>query len=147
MLDFCKERYSMLEEKSKGWKKSKTFDENCKKCFDGGNPGRSFDESVDLTEALKDHYNPKLALKKLKEVHDWLKRSNTINEDQREERGWQKAYSLTPWKEFPGDITVSAVIGGRLCTMAGLATGTGPSTEAQVEAKTMRELVRSCKTK
>lgn len=62
-----------------------------------GNPGRSYDNSVDLTEALKDHYNPELAKKKLREVHEWLKSDASISEDEKNKLGWKQAYNLTTW--------------------------------------------------
>ena len=62
-----------------------------------GNPGRSFDDSVDLNEALKDHYNPGLAKKKLVEVHNWLKSDASISEEEKNKLGWKQAYNLTTW--------------------------------------------------
>ena len=62
-----------------------------------GNPGRSYDDNVDLTEALKDHYNPELAKKKLREVHEWLKSDTSLSEDEKNNLGWQQAYNLTTW--------------------------------------------------
>ena len=35
--------------------------------------GRAYDSSVDLTKALKNHYNPSLALERIKQTHEWLK--------------------------------------------------------------------------
>jgi hypothetical protein len=67
-----------------------------------GNPGRSFDATVDLTEALKDHYNPELAKQKLAEVHEWLKKDGKLTDEERAAKGWNRAYNLTTWGEFPG---------------------------------------------
>lgn len=67
-----------------------------------GNPGRSYDPTVDLTEALKDHYNPELAKQKLAEVHEWLNKDAKFTDEERAEKGWGRAYNLTTWGEFPG---------------------------------------------
>lgn len=67
-----------------------------------GNPGRSYDATVDLTEALKDHYNPELVKQKLAEVHGWLNKDAKITDQDRAEKGWSRAYNLTTWGQFPG---------------------------------------------
>jgi len=94
MLEFSRDRYSNIEGASAKWSKTKTFEENKKKNFNPGNSGRSFDETVDLAEALKSHYDPELAMKKLKEVHDWMKKGNEITEADKEERGWQQGEDI-----------------------------------------------------
>ena len=128
----------MLEKNSAKWKKNGRFEHNCKKCFTPGNPGRGFDESVDLTEALKEHYNPELALMKLKEVHGFLRKGSDLSDDQRKKLGWQEAYNLTTWKEFAGDGDFWGV---------GQSTSRGPSKEVQVEAQTIRGIFQSRKSK
>lgn len=57
---------------------------------------------MDLTEALKDHYNPELAKQKLTEVHEWLKKDGKLTDEERAAKGWNRAYNLTTWGEFPG---------------------------------------------
>lgn len=142
-VEFCRDRYSNLESASAKWSKKKTFEENKKKCFNPGNSGRSFDETVDLTEALKSHYDPELAMKKLSEIHSLMKKGNEITEAEKEERGWQQAYNLTTWQEFPGEtITMSNVLMGRLNVALGRDTGTGPSGAALNEAETMRRIIK-----
>jgi hypothetical protein len=66
-------------------------------------PGRSFDATVDLTKALKDHYNPELAKQKLAEVHEWLKKDAKLTDEERAAVGWSRGYNLTTWGEFPGE--------------------------------------------
>ena len=63
MVEFCQNRYANIESASAKWSKKKTFEENKQKNFNPGNSGRSFDETVDLAEALKSHYDPALAMK------------------------------------------------------------------------------------
>lgn len=137
MHEFSKDRYGMIEKTS--WSKSKSYEENTKKNFDAGNPGRSYDESVDLTEALKRHYDPELAKSKLVEVHNWLKKDNIQSEEEKTKLGWKQAYNLTTWEEFPGEVlTISKVILARI----GLKSGGGNSKDAVEEAKIMRDVVR-----
>lgn len=143
MYEFSKDRYGMLEKASASWSKSKSFEENMKKNFNPGNPGRSFDPDVDLTEALKDHYDPKLAKSKLAEVHEWLNKRATFTDEQKAEKGWKQAYNLTTWEEFPGEIiSVSNVLLGRM----GLKES-GPNKLAAEEAKSMRGIVRRSSSK
>ena len=57
---------------------------------------------MDLTDALKDHYNPELVKQKLAECHEWLKKDSKFTDDERTIKGWNRAYNLTTWGEFPG---------------------------------------------
>ena len=138
MYEFCNDRYGMLL-KTK-WSNSKSYEENKKAYFNPGNPGRAFDDSVDLTDALKDHYDPKQAMRKLQEVHDWFKADAVkLSEEEKEERGWKRAYNLTTWEEFPGEVvSVSNVLLGRM----GLKSGGGPTKNVTAEAVSMRGIVR-----
>jgi hypothetical protein len=104
------------------------------------NAGRGFDDTVDLTEALSKHYNPALALEKLKECHSWLNSSNgTFTNEDLAQKGWERGYNLTVWEEFageiitPGKVLLHAVTRGR----AGI-TGTGPSAKSAEEASSLR---------
>merc|ERR1712127_14258 len=116
------------------------FEENVNKNFSStGNPGRSLDEAVDLTEALSKHYDPKLVKSKLAELHDWLKNDDTPTKEERAALGWKQAYNLTAWEEFPGEVlTVSNVLLARM----GLKGKGGNKDEAVEEAKVMRGIVR-----
>lgn len=71
MYDFCRERYANLE--TQAWNDKLSFDENLSK-FPDGNMGRGYiaDNIVDYETALKDHYDAKLVIQKLKEAHEWL---------------------------------------------------------------------------
>ncbi|KAL9179812.1 hypothetical protein ACHAXT_007782 [Thalassiosira profunda] len=139
MHEFSRDRYKMIEGPSASWSKKKTYEENVKKCFNPGNPGRSYDESVDLTEALKDHYDPELAKKKLAEVSSWLNKEASLSDEEKASLGWKQAYSLTTWEEFPGEvITISNVLLGRM----GLKSLGGNIEEAAEEAKVMRGVVK-----
>eukprot|EP00566_Odontella_aurita_P005356 CAMPEP_0113546118 /NCGR_PEP_ID=MMETSP0015_2-20120614/11632_1 /TAXON_ID=2838 /ORGANISM="Odontella" /LENGTH=618 /DNA_ID=CAMNT_0000446545 /DNA_START=8 /DNA_END=1864 /DNA_ORIENTATION=+ /assembly_acc=CAM_ASM_000160 len=137
LYEFSKDRYGNLEATS--WSKSKSYEENVKKNFNTGNPGRSFDESVDLTEALKDHYDPELAKSKLVEVHNWLKKDASMTDEDKAERGWKQAYNLTTWEEFPGEVVSASNV---LLSRMGIKKGGGNKKEAVEEAKSMRGIVR-----
>ena len=103
------------------------------------NAGRSYDSTVDLTEALSGHYDPNLALKKLKECHSWLNSGVTYTDEELNEKGWSRGYNLTVWEEFPGEaispgkVLLQAVTRGR----AGI-TGTGPTEQSGNESSSLR---------
>jgi hypothetical protein len=104
-----------------------------------GNPGRFYDPKVDLSEALKNHYDPELVISKLNEVHNWLKKGSTLSDEERKELGWTKGYNLTTWEEFPTEvITVSRILLSRM----GIVNGGGKSEDAVKEANAMRGVVR-----
>jgi len=110
MYKFAKLRYGSLEKTRGGFKSKKSFEENIK-AMDDGNPGLSFDPDFDYTEALAKHYNPSLALEKMKEVHSWLKKDAIFSEEEIKERGWDSAYDLQTWEIFPGgEVTISQVL-------------------------------------
>jgi hypothetical protein len=104
-----------------------------------GNPGRFYDDKVNLTEALKHHYDPELAIAKLVEVHNWLKKGSILSDKEKEELGWTQAYNLTTWEEYPTEIiTVSRILLARM----GIMSGGGNSEVAVEEARLMRGVVR-----
>ena len=104
-----------------------------------GNPGRGYDESVDLTEALKNHYDPELAKSKLVELHNWLKKDSSLSEEEMKKLGWEKAYNLTTWEEFPGEIVSLKSV---LLSRVGILNSGGNNDSATEEAKVMRGIVR-----
>merc|ERR1712039_900816 len=105
MYDFAKARFSNLESGTYKWNDKKSFEENIKPMSDG-NPGRLFDDSCDLASILSDHYNPGTAIEKMKEIRDLLSKKSTITKQERKEKGWDEAYDLRPWNEFPDIGTV-----------------------------------------
>jgi len=137
MYEYCRDRYiSLLGTK---WNKKKSWEDRVKS-MPGANPGRSFDSDVDLTEALKNHYNPSLVLQKLKETHEWLKGDDDIDDDELEKRGWKKGYNLTVWTEMPGELDSRALKMVLLQTSTGGRLGyqSGPGSSFQSEAKQLR---------
>ena len=136
MYEFGRDRYKMLE--ATGWNKKKSFEDNISKMV-SFNAGRSFQSDVDLSDALSSHFDAELLKKKLVECHDWLNsKTDEPTDEEKKEQGWDQAYNLTVWEEFPGQPTVSGVLlqnmtGGRM----GI-TGTGPTRASMVEAKNMR---------
>ncbi len=96
---------------------------------------------MDLTKALEKHYDPELALKKVKEVHEWLTGALPKSNEELVQKGWKKGYNLTTWTEMPGEIdsrNISSVIlqvmtGGRM----GLQ-NLGPGETFRKEAKQLR---------
>lgn len=139
MYSFAKARYGMLERTA--WNKKKTFEENAKN-MSAGNMGRCYVPEKDYSEALANHYDPLLAKKKLRECHEWLSKDNVLTEEEIKARGWDAAYDLTTWNEFPDTnrISVSGVI---LQNLSGgfLGIGGGPSDDITLLAADMRRAI------
>lgn len=150
MYDFCKERYKSMFAAESAWKDGKSFKENCEKMAPF-NAGRPYNKDVDLTEALRDHYDPDLVERKMIELDGWLRDDDDgPTEEERKARGWDEAYSLTVWEEFPGapnpNISATKVLlqnmtGGRM----GI-TGTGPTKRASHLASSLRTSYRTLST-
>mmetsp|Transcript_16396 Transcript_16396/g.18692 ORF Transcript_16396/g.18692 Transcript_16396/m.18692 type:complete len:633 (+) Transcript_16396:125-2023(+) len=144
MYEFCKDRYRSLE--STKWDKKKSFKQNCDKMSDA-NAGRSFDENVDLSQALKQHYNPELVMSKLREVHNWLssKKQPTLEYSDHDlsQMGFQKGYNLTVWMEVPGELDSTALGKLLLQHLTGGRMGfvTGPGHSFRMEAEMLRSSV------
>ena len=136
MYSFAKARYEWIE-KCK-WDKKKSFQENAK-AMSAGNIGRSYIPGKDYSEALANHYDPDLAEKKLQECHNWLKKDSVFTEKELQERGWNAAYDLTTWHEYPDTnrITIPGVI---LQNVSGglIGIGGGPSDEVTAHAVELR---------
>merc|ERR1711935_50412 len=106
MYEFCHDRYGSLV--ASPWDKKKSFKENAD-AMNRGNMGRAYDETVDLTKALAKHYNPELALERIKQVHEWLKSETPKSPEELGKLGWKKAYNLTVWTEMPGELDSRAL--------------------------------------
>lgn len=110
-----------------------------------GNPGRAYDDTFDLTKALENHYDPALALQKIKEAHEMLSTPEPLSDVDLAKHGWEKGYNLTAWTEMPGELDSTAIgklllqnlTGGRL----GLV-GTGPGDYFRKEAMQYRNGLR-----
>ena len=49
------------------------------------------------------------ALEKIKEIHQLLSiKSSKITLDERKEKGWEEAYDLRPWNEYPDTMVASS---------------------------------------
>jgi predicted aldo/keto reductase-like oxidoreductase len=145
MYEFARDRYSNLE--STTWNDKKTFAENLDK-MNSGNSGRTYQPDVDLTEALKDHYDSELVKMKLAEAHEWLTQSKDVLTDKhRKTKGWDEAYSLSVWEDFPGDPTRSGFRGSVM--LQGLTGGyfgvnnKGDRRQSLEKAKSLRSSFRS----
>lgn len=78
-------------------------------------------------------------MSKLVEVHNWLKKDASHSDEEKKVLGWTRAYNLTTWEEYPGEIiSVSNVLLSRM----GLKSGGGNNKDALEEAKAMRGIVR-----
>ena len=98
-----------------------------------GNPVRSIDDSLNLPELLKGHYDPAAAAKKIRESEDFWARAikKDLTSTERKEKGWDQAYDLRPWHEFP-DSERANVLGVVLqnVTRGTFGSGGGPTAES-----------------
>jgi hypothetical protein len=68
-----------------------------------------------------------------------LKKDASHTDEEKKVLGWNRAYNLTTWEEYPGEvITVSNVLLSRL----GLKSGGGVNKDAVEEAMAMRGIVK-----
>jgi len=132
MYDTAKARYTSLETSNK-WNNKKSFAENVK-VMGGGNPGFGYIPSIDLKSALQNHCDPVAALERIKDCHKMLQKSaKPISAGERSERGWDVAYDLRPWTEFPDtDKAIESMISVVLqnVTFGYFGAGGGPSEES-----------------
>lgn len=106
--------------------------------------GRAYDNSINLTKALANHFDPALALKRIQETHEWLKDTRRKTNDELAELGWTRGYDLTAWEEMPGrldsravqQVLLQTITGGRL----GI-TGTGPGYSIKTAASQIRHVL------
>lgn len=132
MYDTAKAIYTNLETTNK-WNSKKSFDENVK-AMQGGNPGFGYNPSFDFKPALKNHYDPATAIERIKECHEMLQTSaKPICERELQIRGWDAAYDLRQWSEYPDTDKVltsvlSVVVQNVTCGFFGA--GGGPSEES-----------------
>ena len=104
MYDFSKERYKNIEgARAKLWKSNKSVEEIIS-TFNEGNIGFNYDPKFDLSDALKNHYNPTLVMKKITECQSWLSKTTNFTEDELKYKGWNGAYDLRTWEIHPGEF-------------------------------------------
>jgi hypothetical protein len=72
------------------------------------NPGTLTRPDVNLKEALKARNDVDVVVKKLDEVNLLLNRE--MSEQERKDRGFEAAYSLTTWGDYPGAFTLTGVL-------------------------------------
>lgn len=138
MYEFCQDRYTSLVNSS--WDKKKSFKENAD-AMSRANLGRAYDPEVDLTKALEKHYNPELALERIKQVHEWLKDETPKSDEELEKLGWKKAYGLDVWEPMCGDLDSRAFQKVMLQNLTGGRMGiveTGPGQSIKHEATLIR---------
>ena len=116
-------------------------------CRASGNPGRGYDEKVDFAAALKDHFDSNEAITKIKQTVDLLtnnKGSKKLSTEEKLERGWDEAYDLRPWHEYPDTERVNAT-GVVLQNLTGgwFGNGGGPTLENLDFASKLRKTVQN----
>lgn len=104
-----------------------------------GNPGATYRADVDYSASLAKHYDPKQAQLKLEEAHDWLQKKQTFTDEELKARGWDEAYNLTTWHEFP-DTSRATATGVVLqnVTRGLLGSGGGPTKDVAMFADKLR---------
>jgi hypothetical protein len=109
------------------------------------NPMRAPDDSIDYVQVLSRHYDSKLATERIKTVHALLGGSAKIlTGEERSKRGWDQAYDLRPWPEFPDTdrMSMSGVVLQNL-TAGYFGTGGGPTAQTVDEGQRIREFLAS----
>ena len=111
MVDFAGKRYKNMEDAGVAWKKASglSFEENVKSY--SFNPGHSNINRIDLDSVLVECPAKNELIKALSEAESWLKSSHKWSVEEKNERGWQEAYTLKTWEDFPGEnANVQSVI-------------------------------------
>jgi uncharacterized protein len=96
LYEFSRDRYDNML-KCHIYNDQKSFDDNAH-AMNTGNMGRSYDATVDLTEALSRHFDPVRAQQKMAELHAWMTTTTTTSTMIPDD--WQPAYDLQTWPEF-----------------------------------------------
>lgn len=145
MYDTAQARFQMLEKCNK-WDKKKSYADNIK-AADSGNPGRSYVASDDdVTLAISKHYDAELLMKKLKEVHELFSASKKeMSDAERKKNGWDAAYDLRPWNEYPDTGNVMKkmylVIAQNTTIGSCFYSGGGPTKESIQKGKQLRDAI------
>lgn len=142
MYDTALARYNNLISETKKWDKKKPYEEKIK-TINGGNPMRSLDDTVDLKQVLAKHYDPELAEQRIQEMHQLFGTSKKpLTKAQRAEKGWDEAYDLRPWHEFP-DTDRMSMTGILLQNVTGgwLGMGGGPTSQSKNYASLLQETI------
>jgi hypothetical protein len=106
---------------------------------------RGLDDNIDLSSALQNHYDPRLAEERVQYVHGLFSSKSPLNSDKRRGRGWDAAYDLRPWNEFPDTerITIPGIILQNLIPESRFGTGGGPTRESNDLGEQIRETILS----
>jgi hypothetical protein len=151
MYDTAVARYKGLLAATKTWDSKKTYEENMTNLNDG-NPMRSLDDedTINLSKLLEDHYDPRLAETRIRQVHSMLGGgsggSGTTNalltESERKEIGWDAAYDLRPWPEYSDTENVSPRgLWLQNWTGSWLGCGGGPTTTSEELGLLLRQVL------
>ena len=93
------------------------------------------------------HFDPKSCLLGIQKCHDLLQSSSEYTMEQRRELGWDAAYDLRPWHEFPKCDSVLGVLLQNL-SWGWLGAGGGPTKESANFGEKLRKcllLSNDCK--
>ena len=149
LYDFARQRYGGLEATRKSWDASKSYEANMEKAYKGFawavNPGLSFDPKLGLPEgalAKVPEARRAVILAKLAETHAWLTKDRPEPDDaERVKMGWEVAYDLRAWEEFPGKGFGD--MGGLIKQQFAGGVPGGPCDKHHTEAQTLRNALSS----
>jgi len=103
---------------------------------------RAPDDSVDLIKVLSGHFDPELAAQRITEMQKVLGAGKLIDNEERKRLGWDEAYDLRPWDEFPDTEHASALtVILQNVTGGWLGNGGGPTTKSLNLGKRYREMM------
>jgi len=105
---------------------------------------RAPDDSIDYSQVFSKHYDPALAEERIKAATSLLSSSKRLTAEERSERGWDEAYDLRPWREFPDTerANVTSVVLQNL-TRGLLGVGGGPIADTILTGDRIRDLIVS----
>ena len=134
MYSYAKERFKSLEDSAGAWKKDKSVQENID-AWNDFNCGRSLltQNEVIPAAALAACPNADRVRQVVQELHSWFAKDGDANPtpEQLTQRGWNAAYSLRTWPDFPGTtVDVGGIVLQRL-SMGLLGIGGGPTKDSK----------------
>ena len=71
--------------------------------------GRAYIPGTDYSKALESHYDPKRVVSNMEQMHEWMQIGEKDDET-RKAKGFEDAYDLRVWEEFPGAPTPKGVV-------------------------------------
>jgi len=103
--------------------------------------GRNYKPDLDYSKALEKHYDAEAAIANMKELEEWMK-IDANDLETRKAKGFDQAYNLTVWVDYPGDPSISGVLLQNL-TFGLLGCGGGPTKASAALVATLQEEIKN----